>query len=500
MEHLKTHLDEETINNLKEEHARKRRRKSKDILEFMNIEKNDAFKKYICNFLLEKNMPLSLLRSEEFKNIKNADDLVSENTMRIYLKRMEHLFIEKIKQEVDLELFCLVIDGWVHQGYSFNGVYLCFDKMKKMTFRLLGVLPLEKETQKASDIVPFLKNLMNKFGLDESLLVAIVADNTNTNKKVCRDLGTQFVGCLSHRLALGVRAYIKSQRPLSETLDKVQLVFSKIKKSKKLTAALRKFTDKVVILPNVTRWSGKFLMVKRYLEIWMFFLEKHVDFLATCDRYTVALQTSKFNLADGKKVVANLLGDVNNNDSLLKYLEDDADIFSEFSAFETGVFKVYWEEEDKLDTGETTALTRLVEDPSEEEEKTPPGNSVAAELASQKRKSKKKSPFADVSFIPVISCSVERLFSKCKLIFSDKRNRMMPATLNRLAFLKTNKDELMDQDIYVAMKKKFPGFDEKEEGEMEEQMKEENEEEEREELTLEEIRFCDKEVHSDDEA
>eukprot|EP00924_Labyrinthula_sp_SR-Ha-C_P007633 snap_masked-scaffold_42-processed-gene-2.18-mRNA-1 protein AED:0.66 eAED:0.66 QI:0/-1/0/1/-1/1/1/0/78 len=77
---------------------------------------------------------------------------------------------------------------------------------------------------------------------------------------------------------------------------------------------------------------------------------------------------------------------------------------------------------------------------------------------------------------------------------------MMPVTLNRLAFLKMNKDELMDPEIYVKMKKRIPGFNHKEEDEeMEEQMKEENEEEEREELTLEEIRFCDKEVHSDDE-
>eukprot|EP00924_Labyrinthula_sp_SR-Ha-C_P013087 augustus_masked-scaffold_12-processed-gene-9.45-mRNA-1 protein AED:0.40 eAED:0.40 QI:0/-1/0/1/-1/1/1/0/443 len=430
--------------------------------------------------------------------------------MRLYMKRMEHLFIEKIKQEVDLELFCLVIDGWAHQGYSFNGVYLCFDKMKNMTFHLLGMLPLEKETQKASDIVPFLKNLMNKFGLDESLLVAIVADNTNTNKKVCRDLETQFVGCLSHRLALGVRAFIKSETPLSEALDKVQLLFRKIKKSKKLTAALRTYTDKVVILPNVTRWSGNSLMMQRYLDIWMFIaqikddevqdlilgqretrtLESHLPFLATCDRYTIALQKGKLSLGQGKKVVGNLLRDVNNNYSLLKYLEDDADILVEFCAFETGVFKVYWEEEDKLDAGERTALTRLIKDPSEEEAKTPPGDSVLAELASQLRKSKRKSIFADVSFIPATSCSVERLFSQCKLIFSDKRNRMMPATLNRLAFLKMNKDELMDPEIYGAMKKKILGFDEKEDEVMVEQMEEENEEVGREDLILEGFRSC----------
>eukprot|EP00924_Labyrinthula_sp_SR-Ha-C_P010256 snap_masked-scaffold_23-processed-gene-1.4-mRNA-1 protein AED:1.00 eAED:1.00 QI:0/0/0/0/1/1/3/0/120 len=103
-----------------------------------------------------------------------------------------------------------------------------------------------------------------------------------------------------------------------------------------------------------------------------------------------------FKFQNGKKVVANLLRDVNNNDCLLKYLEDDADILAEFGAFESGVFK---EHEDKIDAGEATALTRLVKDPSEEEEKTPPCNSVAAELVSQKRKIKRESIFADVSFI-----------------------------------------------------------------------------------------------------
>eukprot|EP00924_Labyrinthula_sp_SR-Ha-C_P010261 snap_masked-scaffold_23-processed-gene-1.5-mRNA-1 protein AED:1.00 eAED:1.00 QI:0/-1/0/0/-1/1/1/0/77 len=77
---------------------------------------------------------------------------------------------------------------------------------------------------------------------------------------------------------------------------------------------------------------------------------------------------------------------------------------------------------------------------------------------------------------------------------------MMPATLNRLAFLKMSKDELMDPKIYVAMKKKIPGFDDNQEEEMEEQMEEENVEEGKEDLTLEGIRFCDKGVHSVDEA
>eukprot|EP00924_Labyrinthula_sp_SR-Ha-C_P012114 maker-scaffold_26-snap-gene-4.5-mRNA-1 protein AED:0.30 eAED:0.34 QI:0/0/0/1/0/0.33/3/0/563 len=495
MDHLGTHLDKKEIEKLKNKYNRKRKRKNRKILRSGSSKKYKVHTGSVLNFLLETNLPLSLLSSEEFKNIKNADDLV---------------------KEIKSELFCLIIDGWAHQGYSSNGVFLCFQKNKKRTFRLLGVLALEKETQTSNDIVPFMKNLMQKF---VSMMIDLL-QLLLMNKKVCRDLNTQFVGCINHRLALSVRTYIKSHADFDQTLDKVQLLFRKINNSKKLTAALRKNTPKAVILPNVTRWSGKFLMMKRYLDIWMFIaqikdkevkdlilgqrdtriLEKHLDFLATCDSYTVALQTSKFNLADGKKVVANLLRDVNNNDCLLKYLEDDANILAEFGAFETGVFKVYWEEEDKLDAVERTALSRLETDASEEEAKTPPGDSVVAELASQKRKSKKKSTFADLSFIPATSCSVERLFSQCKLIFNDKKNRMMPATLNRLAFLKMNQVELMDRNVHFAMKKNFPGFDDKEEEEMVEQMEEENEEEEREDLILEGVCSCDKEVHSDDEA
>eukprot|EP00924_Labyrinthula_sp_SR-Ha-C_P003052 snap_masked-scaffold_50-processed-gene-0.29-mRNA-1 protein AED:0.30 eAED:0.30 QI:0/0/0/0.5/1/1/2/0/199 len=197
--------------------------------------------------------------------------------------------------------------------------------------------------------------------------------------------------------------------------------------------------------------------MKKYLEIWMFCaqikddgvkdlildqgevrtLEKHLLFLATCDRYTVALQNLKFNLGQGKKAVSNLLRDVNNNDCLLKYLEDDVKILAEY---------------DKLDEEELVALSRLEIDSFEEDTKTPPGDSVLVEIASQKKKFKKKSAFTDVSFIPATSCSVERLFSQCKLIFNDKRNRMMPATLNRLAPLKMNKDELMDRNIHFAIK------------------------------------------------
>eukprot|EP00924_Labyrinthula_sp_SR-Ha-C_P009775 snap_masked-scaffold_22-processed-gene-5.34-mRNA-1 protein AED:0.97 eAED:1.00 QI:0/0/0/0.5/1/1/2/0/152 len=145
-------------------------------------------------------------------------------------------------------------------------------------------------------------------------------------------------------------------------------------------------------------------MMKRYLEIWMFCaqikddgvkdlildqaglrtLEEHLPFLATCYRCTAVLQNSKFNLGERKKAVKNLLRDVNNNGSFLKYLEDDANILAEFGAFETG------EEEDKLEPAERTALSRLETGPPEEEAKTPHGDSLLGELAAKNRETKER--------------------------------------------------------------------------------------------------------------
>eukprot|EP00924_Labyrinthula_sp_SR-Ha-C_P001740 snap_masked-scaffold_64-processed-gene-0.34-mRNA-1 protein AED:0.31 eAED:0.31 QI:0/0/0/1/1/1/2/0/268 len=200
--------------------------------------------------------------------------------------------------------------------------------------------------------------------------------------------------------------------------------------------------------------------MQRYLEIWMFCaqleddevsglilgeeetrtLEKRVDFLATCDRYAVALQKGRFNLGVGKKAAANLLRDYEIHPSMLKCLEDDADNLVEF---------------DELDQAEVEALSSLVKDPSEEEVKTPPGDSVLTEFAAQKRKSRKKSTFTDVSFIPATLCSVERLFSQYKLFLNDKINRMMPVALNRVGFLKMNQDGFMDLSVYFSVINEF---------------------------------------------
>eukprot|EP00924_Labyrinthula_sp_SR-Ha-C_P016233 snap_masked-scaffold_52-processed-gene-0.21-mRNA-1 protein AED:1.00 eAED:1.00 QI:0/-1/0/0/-1/1/1/0/106 len=102
----------------------------------------------------------------------------------------------------------------------------------------------------------------------------------------------------------------------------------------------------------MTQWSGKFLMMKRYFEIWVFCtqldddevdvltlgdnkrktLAKHIKLLLVCGHCTVALQKGKLSLGQGQKVVENLLRNVKNRVAMLNYLEDDGNILVGFCA------------------------------------------------------------------------------------------------------------------------------------------------------------------------
>eukprot|EP00924_Labyrinthula_sp_SR-Ha-C_P011748 snap_masked-scaffold_17-processed-gene-6.49-mRNA-1 protein AED:1.00 eAED:1.00 QI:0/0/0/0/1/1/2/0/81 len=68
-------------------------------------------------------------------------------------------------------------------------------------------------------------------------------------------------------------------------------------------------------------------------------LKYHVKLLAILYRYTVVLQKGKLFIGDGKRGIPNRLKNVNNGLAMLKYLEDDADILTEFGAFETEISK-----------------------------------------------------------------------------------------------------------------------------------------------------------------
>eukprot|EP00924_Labyrinthula_sp_SR-Ha-C_P011140 snap_masked-scaffold_51-processed-gene-1.54-mRNA-1 protein AED:1.00 eAED:1.00 QI:0/0/0/0/1/1/2/0/103 len=99
-------------------------------------------------------------------------------------------------------------------------------------------------------------------------------------------------------------------------------------------------------------------MMKTYLDIWMICIgiyDNEIGALILGTDEAEELQ-NHFGPVDGKEIVAALLRDVKNDPSKLKYLEDDAEILTEFGPFKTGIFKIHWKQEIKLDATERNWL------------------------------------------------------------------------------------------------------------------------------------------------
>eukprot|EP00924_Labyrinthula_sp_SR-Ha-C_P011141 snap_masked-scaffold_51-processed-gene-1.55-mRNA-1 protein AED:1.00 eAED:1.00 QI:0/-1/0/0/-1/1/1/0/101 len=94
-------ITNKTIEKLKENHERKQQRKSKDILESKSYVSPKVHTRSVLSFLLNNYQALSLLISKEFKELRGASDIVSENTMRSYINHSEYIFAEKINEEVE---------------------------------------------------------------------------------------------------------------------------------------------------------------------------------------------------------------------------------------------------------------------------------------------------------------------------------------------------------------------------------------------------------------
>ena len=71
-------------------------------------------------------------------------------------------------------------------------------------------------------------------------------------------------------------------------------------------------------------------------------------------------------------------------------------------------------------------------------------------LSKKRRIEGPPSQYMPTSWIPNGTCEVERLFSKCKHIFSQFRKAMTPATMEILLYLKVNRQH-WDQDMVATI-------------------------------------------------
>ena len=130
---------------------------------------------------------------------------------------------------------------------------------------LLDFSPLLDETsQSSSEQFDFLMLTLLNFGKTiAEKVIALIADNCETNKALADLCEVPLIGCSSHRLALAVKELLKPHETL---LNKINMIMGKLN-SPKMSAELRKLTPLRPIQQGATRWLSTMQMLERYLSI-----------------------------------------------------------------------------------------------------------------------------------------------------------------------------------------------------------------------------------------
>ena len=113
------------------------------------------------------------------------------------------------------------------------------------------------------------------------------------------------VGCASHRLNLSVQKYLDDYTFITDPIRNIMISFRTIKNR----AALKKKTQLSPVLDNVTRWSSKFDMLKRYSQLQEFIT----------DNVPVHLQLSPID----NVTVQTLLKNMSQLENLTKFLQSE---------------------------------------------------------------------------------------------------------------------------------------------------------------------------------
>lgn len=409
-------------------------------------------------WLVLGNLPLSIADDELYRKNTNLCKTTSK-TLRHIMFALE-VSIEKKLSVLLPSTFGLIFDGWSSNGTHFCGVFASFidPTTNQVVCPLLAFSPIGDETTwTAAAHVAFLDETLAVFGKTNANVAFLVGDNCPTNQAIATDLLVPLVGCASHRLNLAVQAYLRNHEA---TIVQVHAIMTKLRAPKN-RGFLRKYSPLAPLLENDTRWTSKFTMLNRFLEFVEILPSIHgiagmipsideVDavraLVKICDEfygYTLLLQDSTLGLHEVRALFDAL---VERYPAMAHYLAKDADIVHD-AKFEGAAVKVLNGDLGSLTRMEKVALG-MFKRPTHQPELVdghvldldPKG--YAAKVIQDKRQrlcEPVDNPYMDLRFILPTSNIVERVFSKAKLVYSDRRQRLMPVTFEAIMFLAVNR-------------------------------------------------------------
>ena len=239
-------------------------------------------------------------------------------------------------------------------------------------------------------------------------------------------------------------------------------------KNLKNAAKLRDLTHLGAVLPNETRWSGKYEMLRRFFRIEENIkyieeldpfkpsaaerrtLEKALEHLEKFQSITINLQRKGLTIDKTRFIFDRLCEDY---PEIKEYLSKNASIVNNKN-FESAIVKLLSENERSLSPVEKGAIKSLLIINSSEVEVVESDDNLSyfEQLDQKRRKLNQSSKYIDCSFLVSTSCSAERLFSMAKWVLTNLRHRMSPILFEAILFLKFNRRLWDIKTVSEAMK------------------------------------------------
>ena len=335
---------------------------------------------------------------------------------------------EKLKSELPSK-FGIVIDGWSEGTTHYFGVFAAYSKNGESVQRFLTIAPPFDETSFTAQVqAAFIVDVVELLDRQKSDILFLVADNTNTNPRTAEILNVPFIGCASHRFNLAVQKYLVDYDLVISNINQLMHSLCSLKRAGKL----RQLTHLEPIVMNVTRWSSKFTMIKRFFELEenikemrdparnrlmpsgfdVEALKRLQKDMKKLDKVTVKLQNSSITLLEVRDLFDET---IKRFPSMGFYLAPNANIVKN-SKFENAICKLLTNSTSDLNLIEATLLAPFLNNnlvPAVQTAISESDNDDDIIEAAKKRR-KVESRYRDLAYIPPTSNVCERLFSAAR--------------------------------------------------------------------------------------
>ena len=228
--------------------------------------------------------------------------------------------VQVIERNIGKEMQCtkgaVMYDGWSSNGVHFIGIFALYMRkiqsygqkktvgQKELCLNLISFSPMSKvnagkssdndeeaETFNAVTHTNQMKEIFLYYGVHLSKwVVCQVADSATINRRIAKDLGMPHIGCLNHKLNNEVERMVNNYSALASAIDSVNKTMLDFKTKLTNRAMLRNIETLSPVVHNKTRWSEKYLMLKRFLIL----REKFISVSDSADRLIHLNRTLSF--------------------------------------------------------------------------------------------------------------------------------------------------------------------------------------------------------------